>query len=135
MKETWHALEIGDAYATAYRADMPPGSEKYDRWNSPIHMPRWASRLTLEITEVRVERVQAIGEVAARAEGVDREAWPEDITNDDATLNAECGYFPPRFYVAGFARRWDALNARRSGGAFSWQRNPWVWSISFRQLS
>jgi len=97
-----------------------------------IHCPRGLSRITLEITAVRVERVQAITEADARAEGVEREAWLEDITDEDGSLNAECGYFPPRSHVAGYARLWDALNTQRGYG---WDVNPWVWVLEFRPIS
>lgn len=80
-----------------------------------IFMPRWASRLLLEITAVRVERVQEISEEDAIAEGV-----RGDETCYDQASARMC-----------FEARWDSLNARRGYG---WAENPWVWVISFRRV-
>jgi hypothetical protein len=91
------------------------------RWRPSIHMPRWASRITLEITGIRVERVQEIGEEEARAEGCDGDC--------------PIGYIPayqraPLAYH--FAQLWDQINGKRPG--CSWNDNPWVWAISFRRV-
>lgn len=106
--------------------------EKPDRWHwrPSIFMPRWASRITLEITDIRAERLQEISEEDARAEGVERGSLPEDSTESDGALNAECGYFPPRSYAGGFCQLWDSLNAKRA----PWESNPWVWVLSFRRI-
>ena len=84
------------------------------RWRSPMFMPRWASRVTLEITNIRIERVQDISEDDAEAEGVTPILVPPD------------GGSAP--HVEGFARVWDSIN-----GAGSWDTNPWVWAITFRR--
>jgi hypothetical protein len=97
-----------------------------------IHMPRGLSRLTLELTGVRVERVQDISEADAQAEGVERASDPDECTSEDAALNAECGYFPPRSYVDGYRLLWDSLNAARGYGG---DANPWVWVLEFRRLA
>jgi len=105
------------------------------RWRSPIHMPRWASRLTLEITEARVQRLQDISEEDAKAEGCavtcggcgndvnDEEQaeahWPCD-GQDDADASARYG----------FRRAWNAINGKRA----PWESNPWVWAITFRMV-
>lgn len=83
-----------------------------------IHMPRWASRLTLEITGARVERVQEIGEADAKAEGIrDLLTRPDTVTVKPAT--------------ACFIRLWDSINATRS---FGWDANPWVWVVEFKRV-
>lgn len=81
-----------------------------------IHMPRWASRLTLEIVSVRVERVQDISEEDAKAEGVTTEmaARPTDISWS---------------YQRAFAYLWNSINTKPE---YSWESNPWVWAITFR---
>jgi hypothetical protein len=92
--------------------DAPYGPE---RWRPSIHMPRWASRITLEITGVRVERVQAITEDDAIAEGC------FDEREHDGSL-------PSHIY----RQLWDSLNAKRG---YSWESNPWVWVLSFRRVT
>lgn len=81
-------------------------------------MHRWASRITLEITNVRVQRLQEISEEDAKAEGCDG--------------NCPVGYIPahqasPCVYQ--FAQLWDQIN-----GYGSWKRNPWVWAIAFKRV-
>lgn len=85
-----------------------------DGKNHPsIHMPRWASRLLLEVKDVRVERLQEITADGARAEG-----WPGQ---------GELEMIPKEW----FALLWDSLNAKRG---FSWASDPWVWCISFKRI-
>lgn len=81
-----------------------------DTWRSSLFMPRWASRITLEITEVRVERLQEITVEDAEAEGT--------------AIN----YRAP---LMEFRRLWDSLNAKRGYG---WDKNPWVWVIEFYRI-
>lgn len=94
-----------------------PGSSPC-RWRSSIYMPRWASRITLEITDIRVERLQDISEEDARAEGVGvHGGWNADET--EYAVNAR----------GPFSRLWDSINAKRH----PWASNPWVWVIEFRR--
>lgn len=86
-----------------------------------IHMPRWASRITLEILNTRVERVQAITEADAKAEGVETSA-----TRDDDGLRTETTYTDE------FSWLWDSLNSDRG---FGWSVNPWVWVIEFKRIT
>lgn len=76
-----------------------------------MFMPRWASRLTLEVVSVRVERLNEISEADARAEGMDA-----DVANS-----------PRVWYMA----LWHAINAKRA----PWASNPWVWAITFRRVT
>lgn len=87
-------------------------------WVPAIFMPRWASRITLEVTAVRVERLQDISEDDACAEGV-------GYTDPDpaATMNHTC--------TDAFAHVWDRINGKRA----TWKSNPWVWVVSFRRTS
>ena len=89
-----------------FRADGDDGRKV---WRPSIHMPRWASRITLEITGVRVERLQDISEADAQAEGV----------YTDPACPAYDGY----------RVLWEQIN-----GAGSWEANPWVWVVEFRRL-
>jgi hypothetical protein len=84
------------------------------RWRPNIHIPRWASRLTLENTEVRVERVQDITLDDMLAEGI--AALPEWEGNQVSTESC-------------WRSLWDSINGPRGYG---WDANPWVWVVSFR---
>lgn len=102
-----------------YRADGEFDSEQVDsgyKWQSSIHMPRWASRITLEITGVRVERLQDISEGDAKAEGVIR---PRPLVDDD-----------PCTHIDAFGDLWESIN-----GPGSWDKNPWVWVVEFRRVT
>lgn len=90
-----------------------------------IHMPRWASRLTLEITDIRVQRLHEISEADAIAEGADQYASSTKLRRDrayDPSLNG--------IYREGFSELWEAIN-----GAGSWAANPWVWAVSFAVIN
>jgi hypothetical protein len=93
------------------------------RWRSSLHMPRWASRITLEIADVRVQRLQEISEEDARAEGL--EVYSGDDVDYFGHLNAgHCSA------IAAFAKLWD-LNSKRA----PWSSNPWVWAITFGRVT
>ena len=102
-------------------AAMATGAHK---WKSPLFMPRWASRLTLELTEVRVERVQKITHADALAEGCAGRDWVQERPFPPETIN-EAGELPRHEYK----RTWDALNAARG---FPWSSNCWTWVLRFR---
>ncbi|OAM15255.1 hypothetical protein A7P85_08725 [Eikenella corrodens] len=91
-----------------YRAD--DNAPENTRWKPSIHMPRKHSRILLEMTSIRVERLQTISWEDALAEGTD---------NDQATTNA----------VGSFVKYWDYIN-----GAEAWDMNPWVWVIGFKKV-
>lgn len=84
------------------------------RWRPSIHMPRWASRLTLTVTEVRVERLQDINEADAKAEGV----------SDEFTDYELYGQSQP--YRFGYSALWNEIN-----GPGAWDENPWVVAYTF----
>ncbi len=92
------------------------------RWRPSIHMPRWASRITLEITEVRVERLNQISELDAFAEGCRNQVLSDFAPNFDIVVR-------PASEV--FSELWDSLNAKRGYG---WEVNPWVGVISFKVI-
>ncbi|CAH1457658.1 MULTISPECIES: hypothetical protein [Klebsiella] len=94
------------------------------RWQPSIHMPRWASRILLEITNVRVERLNAISEEDARAEGI----------IDGGCLNCgepePCGCANPEPDATdAFAYLWQSIY-----GQENWNANPWVWVIEFKRV-
>lgn len=107
--------------AAVYFADWE--RSKPGRWRASIHMPRWASRLTLELTEVRVERLLDCSDADAQAEGlqwVTPGMWSVDRTLPIIGDDARQVYF----------ELWDHING--DGAA---EANPWVWAVSFRVLS
>lgn len=96
--------------------------ENRGRKRSPIFMPRWASRITLEITEVRVQRIQEISEEDVKAEGIDY---------DSDLFNAYEPHWDLKL-VDAFRRLWDSINGKKPG--CSWKDNPFVRAISFRRV-
>ena len=95
-----------------------------------IHMPRWASRLTLEVTDVRVQRLQSISEEDASAEGMHEFKLPNgSVFGYDK--NGTPGPDVADTAIAAFAFLWERLNAKRGNG---WDTNPWVWVIGFRRV-
>ncbi len=111
----------GDLRYVSYKADghCEYAMREYKlKWTPSIHMPRWASRITLEIVSVRVERLQDITEECAKAEGCDN-------SNSEAAITVGW-YERPR---SAFIRLWESIN-----GADSWLSNPWVWVVEFKRV-
>jgi hypothetical protein len=134
VRETWgvappvelSVIEKMRADWVIYRAD---GGlfDRQQRWRPSIHMPRWASRITLEIMNVRVERLQGISEEDAKAEGI-TELAPDMF---DVDLPPEQDDSPHPTARDAFENLWDSINAERGYG---WEANPWVWVIEFKRL-
>lgn len=116
----------------AFAADCPAGSYSDEarkdyglKWKPSIHMPRAACRIVLEIERIRVERLQAINEMDARAEGaayhdgrgIGHSGWRHDLGDVHADARSA------------FARLWNEIN-----GPGAWVSNPWVWVIEFRRV-
>jgi hypothetical protein len=136
VRETW-AENAGSAGGYLYRADHGDKCSGIatlaldraewvhycDRWRPSIHMPRTASRILLEITDVRVERLQAISDADALAEGT------MEWVNWDSP-QAKASWAGNGAYAGGaFPRFWESIN-----GAGSWDANPRVWVVSFKRL-
>ena len=103
-------------------------------WRPSIHMPRWASRLTLEVTGVRVERLCEISEEDARAEGVERNdliisGFDEGIRYRDYAGNDDMAewFSDP---VRSCRTLWESIH-----GPGSWDANPWVWVVEFKRVN
>jgi len=111
----------GDGLTCHYRVGF---DRTEPRWRPSIHMPRWASRIILEVLDVRVERLQDISEADARAEGVVVDMV--DSGGQDQTGN----WIDIPDYIGPFMRLWDSINGKRPG--CSWAANPWVWRVEFR---
>ncbi len=112
VRETWLEDTVGNIRYRATERAVQDGNWK---WRPSIFMPRWASRISLEVTAVRVERVRDISEEDARAEGVD------SIVATDTYSS----------YRMGFRKLWDSINAKRG---YSWESNPWVWVVEFKRV-
>lgn len=127
VRETWEE-SIKNLFGKSvilYKADYidkPDDIANASKWKSPIYMSRWASRITLEITDIRVERLQEITANDCVKEGCGR------------TLGTNPHYHPRDR----FKDLWNSIYARndRPDGycKYSWENNPWVWMISFKRL-
>ena len=130
VRETFGHFERNENFAPGcevfYRADGE--SLAVEPWRPSIHMPRWASRITLEITGVRVERLQEISEADAKAEGADCLTWSgiEGTAADLIDWPLKEVAHPHR---NGFAVLWESIN-----GPESWNANPFVWVVTFRRI-
>lgn len=141
--DTWPAYAY-DASMT--KAEMEQAKEWKWKRRPSIHMPRWASRITLEITGIKVERVKDISEADARAEGVEPNC-PDRATDltcpSKPCESCDCRNeyrhylrgdedFPAFSARESFESLWDSINAARG---FGWKVNPWVWVVQFRRVS
>ncbi|EOV2106221.1 hypothetical protein ACOD9E_005713 [Klebsiella pneumoniae] len=124
--EKWVDYRATPRYEASHPAgwDSAPNDAEALKWRPSIHMPRWASRILLEITDVRVERLNAISEEDARAEGI----------IDGGCLNCgepePCGCANPEPDATdAFAYLWQSIY-----GQENWNANPWVWVISFERI-
>lgn len=139
VRETWqhsnHPLGPYDSDCEVfYRADylddpLGPDLERSAdgirrQWRPSIHMPRAASRIVLEVTGVRVERLQDISEDDAIAEGIDGPLCAAAV----GTAPYKHKLLPAAIH--GYSALWERLN-----GPGSWHANPWVWVIEFRRIS
>ena len=128
VRETFNAFwldndviqEIKDGVSLAselcdYKADYSDSSKPAEGWTPSIHMPRWASRILLEITDVRVERLHDMSEADAKAEGASPVTYK--ITPPEAV------------YRVGFGDIWRGIY-----GQENWLSNPWVWVIEFKRI-
>jgi len=124
----------GWAYADGSRDDtderpLPPKCAAHG-WCPSIHMPKQAARIWLEVTGVRVERLQAIAEEDAKAEGARDffEMFPSIRRDQPLTSGDIAADSPVR---AGFAVLWDEINGDRA----TWKSNPWIWAVTFRRVT
>jgi len=126
-------------------ADRAEGPASVLWWHAPGRMPRWASRITLELTDVRVQRVQDISEEDAKAEGC-----PERTASYKACDHPPFGSIPPTWKNT-FRLLWDSINGGRTmlfeyeddrgvvhkervPANYGWDANPWVWALTFKKV-
>jgi hypothetical protein len=139
VRETWAARpdydhlppsQCGDeaVWWKASKAAFPEGyAACFGKWRPSIHMPRWASRILLEIVSVRVERLQGISEEDARAEGAKHYDPANHLSHGGWSHD---GHYVSETAEASFERLWDDIN-----GAGSWDVNPWVWVVEFKRVT
>lgn len=137
MREAWRVigngpddtLDMFDRDDIQYRAD---DDQSYiEKYRPSIHMPRRFSRILLEITAVRVERLNEISEADAIAEGVFRKTGETPIGDTVETWDGrgEMIYVHPMAARTEYRMLWESIN-----GENSWSMNPFVWVIEFRRL-
>ena len=144
VKETWHLCHTKDQGGYCYRADSAcdDSGERHGqwivgvfhafpvRWKPSIHMPRWASRITRLVTEVRIQRVQDISEEDAIAEGI-HELWLQQgqsgawWTGDESNPRVR-----ERTPINAYRSLWEFLY-----GPGSWALNPWIWAYTLEEVS
>lgn len=148
VRETWAphdelAHRCGTEGRYYYRADDDRKYETDGRWHPSIHMPRRVSRITLEVTGIRVERLQSITPDDAKAEGIQSSPIPgrgdvylvaphRKYCHEDGKVIDAAEYAGPsttRSPVRAYEALWDSINGTRDG--FGWDANPWVWVIEF----
>lgn len=127
VRETWQCglcTESTFAYRATHKpSDLEEGWSEIIKWRPSSQMPRWASRILLEITGVRVERLQDINEEEAVAEGVAPlhggywKHYQPDWTQHQLSARGS------------FVTLWNSIN-----GVDAWYKNPWVWVIEFKQI-
>lgn len=115
-----HVIYRADGEAT-WAGDDDGGGDDCSAWKPSIHMPRIASRILLEITEVRVERLQDISRSDIRAEGLE---CPHELASEDVSPNYR------DWYPAAWRDLWESIN-----GAGAWDANPWVWVVEFKRVT
>lgn len=131
VRETWG--ETGSPMRVDYKADAGPITETARmsaglKWKPSIHMPRYASRLTLRITAVRVERLQDISEEDAISEGIELLGGPTSCSPwKDYSKDQRYKFFSAP--SASYCSLWESIN-----GPESWDQNPFVWVIQFEVI-
>jgi len=120
-----------DKNSVIYKADYEDPAVCARKFKPSIHMPRWASRITLEITKVRIERLQNITDSDAVREGIERvggefscSPWRNYRIGERGEMNMHCSA-PTRSFMT----LWESIH-----GVDSWSKNPYVWVIEFRRV-
>lgn len=130
VRETWNK----HGGLLTYRADhdwieeMRKATVCPAKWVPSIHMPRWASRINLLITGVRVERLRDISEQDAMAEGIDADYLAESQDHYDCIADHNMTGRPTA--IGYFSSLWQSIY-----GEENWEANPWVWVITFRRVA
>ena len=144
VRETWAQIDLRELFSNrldsqiVYKAGPHPferelphmWTEGKDKWKPSIHMKREYCRINLEITDIRIERVQDISEEDAKSEG----SIPGDVSMFDDTEIQLLDYPHKKKdtpFKNGFSLLWDSINEKRG---FGWDVNPWVWVVEFKLI-
>jgi hypothetical protein len=126
-----------DGFYSPGLATYSPNAFKEIKWRPSIHMPRWASRLTLEVTAIRPERVQAISEADAIAEGVRH--FPDLPRDPKHGPSGGWSMYEPKTDAEGlasaafaFGNAWNHIYGK---GPLAWAHNPWTWAVTFKVVT
>jgi len=138
VRETFGYADESDGKQVVYRADSGPVHEATTKWKPSIFMPRWASRLTLEIVSVRVERLKDISEEDAIAEAIegrwhpkDPKCWTWKDYGRSVRFNEDIFHYGSAVTpISTFESLWNSINGKKH----PWNSNPFVWAITFRRL-
>lgn len=129
----WRESEQEHWEGFAYRADHPEGAPvPGGKWRPSIFMPSAASRITLEITNIRAEKLQSISAKDARAEGIPQTAGEASKLGLFDTSKEPGSEWDNRTSVQNFARLWDSINGKKPG--CDWAADPFVWVVSFARV-
>ena len=109
-----YKADTGHPYPGDWDADEAKGNDDAPKWHPSIHMTRQDSRITLEITNIRVEKLQTISEEGAKKEGCISE------------IGEGCAFYPAKL---AFEFLWNIIHSK----IFPWESNPWVWVIEFKR--
>jgi hypothetical protein len=120
VRETWSRNGSCIVYRSTWK-----GNDK--KWHPSIHMPKWASRIKLRVTDVRVERLQSISEEDAISEGIWK--YGDEDSYKMYTATTAFGTTNP---IRSFKSLWESINKKRGLG---WDKNPWVWVIEFEVIN
>lgn len=138
VKETWADVRgrgfdndlfpVGVGYRAGCDSESLKIAKEYGvNWKPSIFMPRWASRITLEIVGVRVERLQDITPEDVAAEGIKKIYQGKELAGWLGPFNGHD--FPYSHASEAYSALWDSIN-----GNGAWAQNPWVWVISFKGI-
>lgn len=139
VRETWTTVPDG---SYVYKASVECPDAWAGTWHPSIHMPKEATRLFLRVTDVRVEKLQAITMDDVRKEGLMREnvrpggctcAWATEWCMDEPCNNREV--YEWLCWATPFQRLWDSTIKPADRDQYGWSANPWVWVISFERIS
>lgn len=137
VRETFQELKSivnGIECNYAYKADGSSfGDYEITKWKPSLFMPKEAARIFLQVTAVRAERLQEIGEADAIAEGIESlaEGWYKHYTHSPSGYGDPSYDFPTTNYpIHSFSTLWDSINAKKC----PWDSNPWVWVYTFKRI-